>query len=213
MKVTIIYCTSNRENEDFENKIKEDLLEKSKDIPIISVSQKPINLGKNICVGNVGASGFNFLRQVLIGCEAANTQFIISAEADCLYSPDYFDFMPIKDNVCYRNNNTYLMGYRRNYFYKKNEGGTWCQVVNREFYIKQLKELLDKQPEWSTEMKNFPKEIGKKLFDSFEIFTTKYPCISIKTGKGMRKYSHSERIPINSLFYWGSGLEIRKKYL
>lgn len=209
---TIIYCTSNRENESFENKIKDDLLKKCGDIQIISVSQKPIQFGKNICVGDVGVSGFNFLRQVLIGCLAATTKYVISAEADSVYSPDYFEFIPPKDDVCYRNNNTYLMGHKRDYFYKKNEGGTWCQVINREFYIKRLQELFQGMPEWSTEMKNFPKEINKKLFDSYETFTTKNPCISIKAN-GMRKYSHSERVPIYELSYWGDSKKFRKEFL
>jgi hypothetical protein len=45
--VTILYYTSNREDESFEKKIQENIL-KQTDLPIISVSQKPINFGKNI---------------------------------------------------------------------------------------------------------------------------------------------------------------------
>jgi hypothetical protein len=156
-------------------------------------------------------------RQVLIGCKEAKTRFIITAEADCLYSPDYFEFVPERDDVCYRNDNTYLLGLKRDYFYKKNEGGSWVQAINREFYINRLEYLFEGAPEWSVEEKNFPKERGRgeDIFsdDQIQRFTTKYPCISIKSGKGMRHYSHSERIPIYELPYWGTGKEFRNTYL
>ncbi|MDP1729045.1 MAG: hypothetical protein Q8L27_02470 [archaeon] len=210
---TILYYSSNRETTEFESKIQKTLSKNCWNIPIISVTQKPIDLGKNICVGNVGESGFNMCRQILIGCENATTKYVISAEADCIYPEDYFLFIPSKDDVCYRNNNTYIMGNKRDYFFLKREGGTWCQIVNREFYIKRLKYLFEGAPTWSTKEKNFPKTRGKKFFDSFETFTTTNPCISFKSGKGMRHYTHSERIPIYSLPYWGDSKDLRKKYL
>lgn len=213
MKSTIIYYSSNQEDTDFEKKVQNTILKNSGRLPIVSVTQKPTDFGLNICIGEVGASGFNMLRQVLIACEAADTEYVVSAEADCLYGPDYFQFQPTFDNVCYRNDNTYLMGLGRDYFWKKNEGGTWAQVINREYYIERLHELFEGESKWDATKKNFPKEKGMRLFDSYEAFTTEVPCVSIKSGKGMRNYSHSERIPITNLPFWGSGQDVRKKYL
>lgn len=208
---TIIYLTSNRENFAFEAQIRADLRSKCKDLPIVSVSQKPIDLGTNICVGNVGASGFNFVRQVLIACEAAKTPFITHAEADCLYSPDYFQFMPKRLDIPYRNTNIYVQKYHQDFVCKK-QSSTFSQVVGREFYIQRLKWLLDGQPMWSTAMKNFPKEIGKQFFEAFEYFETQYPCISFKTGGGMRKHSHTNEIPVYDLPYWGNIADLRQQY-
>lgn len=217
MDTTIIYYTSNKETPEFEQRIVDSLSKTCGDLPIISVSHKPMDLGQNICVGDVGASGFNMFRQVLIGCKRAKTKFVITAEADCLYPPDYFKFVPKRDDICYRNSNTYLLGLRRDYFYKKPEGGTWSQVIGREFYIKRLEYLFEDAPEWSVEEKNFPKERdrGEDIFTSGQIerFETGYPCISIKSGKGMRHYSHSERVPIYDLPYWGDSRQFRKTYL
>lgn len=51
-KSTVVYYTSNKEHEYFENKVKKRLLKTIGDIPLISVSQKPMKgFGKNICVG------------------------------------------------------------------------------------------------------------------------------------------------------------------
>lgn len=216
MNSTIIYCTSNRESENFEDKIKASLLKNCGDIPIISVSQKPIDLGKNICVGDdIGVSGFNFFRQVLIGCEAATTPFIVSAEADCLYPPDYFTWVPPKEDVCYRNSNLYVMGHHRDYFYHKKEGATHSQIIGREYYIKLLKELFQGAPMWCVEEKNFPKERHHKqdVVDSVEYYQTENPVFQIKTGRSMRHFTHSDRTPIYELPYWGSGKEIYNKYL
>jgi len=114
MDATIIYYTSNREKPSFEKRIQENLKKNSNGLPIISVSQKPIDLGKNICVGEVGVSGFNMFRQVQIACREAKTRFVISAEADCLYPPDYFLFEPTREDICYRDTNLYVLRYHKN---------------------------------------------------------------------------------------------------
>jgi len=214
--LTIIYYTSNKEKPEFEQKIRDNILNVCGNLPIISVSQKPIDFGKNICVGDdVGITGFNVCRQSLIACEIATTKYIVVTEADTLYPPDYFTFVPPKDDKCYRNINLYVMGLRRDYFYRKIEGALHAQVINREFYIKRLKELFKDQPMWSKEMKNFPKEIHKPLFekDMFEYYKTQDPVVQIKTREAMRFHTHSERIEIDEIPYWGKGVEFRKKYL
>jgi len=216
MSATILYCTSNREKPEFEEKIRQEIIKNSGGIPIVSVSQKPIDFGLNICVGSdIGVSGFNFIRQILIGCYATNARYIISAESDCLYCPDYFRFIPPREDKCFRNTNTYLMGYGRMVFWKKREGGTWAQIVNRDFYIKRLEFLLKGQPKWDATKKNFPKEIKLPFFeeDQIEKFTTENPCISVKTGFGLRRFSHSEREDINELSFWGSGKSIYDEFI
>ena len=63
MGKTIIYYTANREKESFENKVRENILKVKGDLPVISVSQKPIDFGKNICVGDIGQNYLNAFRQ------------------------------------------------------------------------------------------------------------------------------------------------------
>ena len=212
--LTIIYYSSNREGNDFEKRVRDNILANSNGLPIISVTQKPIDFGKNIVVGDVGASGFNMFRQVQIACNEAQSTFVVSAEADCLYPPDYFTFVPERDDVCYRNDNLYVMGQWRDYFYHKKEGATHAQVVGRKFYLDRLDYLFKDAPEWSVEEKNFPKERLRKedVFDEIIYYQTKDPVVQIKTTRSMRHYTHSERIPVYDLPFWGSGREFRKKY-
>lgn len=211
---TILYCSSNRENPDFEKRIIDNLIEVSGNLPIVSVTQKPMELGRNICVTDVGASGFNYFRQILIGLREINTKFVISAEADCLYPKSYFDFVPEKDDICYRATKVYVMPDGRDYFFHKKEGSTLGQIVGRDFYLSTMEELFKGAPEWSVEEKNFPKERHKHedIFAHIERWEPPAPIVTFKTHRGLRFFTHSQRIPIYSLPYWGDGKSLRAYY-
>jgi len=215
MNTTIIYYSSNRESPEFEQRIIDNLLSVCGDLPIISVTQKPMDLGTNICVGDIGVSGFNMFRQVQIACREAKTEFVISTEADCLYPPDYFTYRPPRNDICYRDKNLYVMGDHRDYFWLKREGATHAQIIGREYYLNRLNELFDGAPEWSVHEFNFPKERHGQtdIVPSAELYETENPVIQIKTHKGMRYYTHSERVPIYKLPYWGEGKLLREKYV
>lgn len=214
----IIYYSSNREAEEFEKRIRDNVLAVKGDLPIVSVTQKPIDFGTNIVVGDVGASGFNMFRQVLIACKATDARFVISAEADCLYPPDYFTYRPPRDDICYRNKNLYVMPQHRTKFWKKEEGATHAQIVGRQFYIDTLERLFEGQPEWSVEQKNFPKEISHAkqddVFwrDKIEFYETENPVVQIKTSRSMRNYTKSDRLDRDEIPYWGKGKDFRNKF-
>jgi len=158
-------------------------------------------------------SGFNFFRQWQIGLEVAKTDLVISAEADCLYPPDYFQYRPPRLDKCYRNSNLYVMPDLRSFFFKKSEGATHAQVIGREFFLNRLNELFVGAPEWSAEEKNFPKERWKQedIFSEAEIemYESENPVFQVKTHKGMRYYTHSDRTPIPEIKYWGNGTPLR----
>jgi len=214
---TLFYCTSNMEEPEFEKKIKDNILKNCGGLPIISVSQKPIDFGKNICVGDdIGVSGFNFFRQTQIALQEAKTRFVISIEADCLYPPDYFTYRPERDDRCYRNSNLYVMAHKRATFWKKEEGATHAQVINREFYLNSLNKLFKGAPQWSPEEKNFPKERHQMsdIFPHTKIihYATKNPVVQIKTSSSMRHHTTSDRLNRDEIPYWGSAREFRNKF-
>lgn len=218
MTASIIYCSSNKEDETFEQRIRENILEKSGGLPIISVTQKPIDFGKNICVGDdIGVSGFNFFRQWQIGLVEATTDFVISAEADTLYGEDYFQFRPPSLTKCYRNSNLYVMPDHRSYFFHKPTGATHSQVVGREYFLNRLEELFEGAPLWSPEEKNFPKERWGEadVFrpEEIEFYETENPVVQIKTHRSMRYHTESKRLPIPILPYWGDGKILRPKFI
>lgn len=213
MTRTILYYSSSREDSDFEQRIINDLLEKAGDIPIISITQKPMELGQNICVGDVGASGYNMCRQILIGLYAAKTDLIIAAEADCVYPPDYFTFTPPRLDAMYRCNNLAILKYNQGFF--KKDSSTFASVIGRRHYIDLLEAHFASGTGrlWEPLLKSWPKVWGRKFLESYEEFSTEYPCVSFKTGNGMRMQTHTEPDELQALPYWGSAEDFRKKYL
>lgn len=208
--LTIIYYTSNRENPIFEDYIQRHLLSVCGNIPIISVSQKPISFGDNICVGDVGANDNNLYRQIQIGCENAKTPFVACAEADCLYPPDYFRLDPITIDSIYRYNNIYILKRSRHEFLRKE----WCegaQIAGREYLIDLIKEAMHGMQMWNEESRprmNPYREIVRQWL----WYGTDIPVISIKTGRGLRANASTlSSQGIVSLPYWGSYSRLRRK--
>lgn len=96
--LTIIYYTANRLKPFFADNVRKILLKAADGLPIISVSQKPLDFGTNICVGTENYSGVQIYRQLLIGAKAANTKYLATAEDDILYSREHFRTYSPKDN-------------------------------------------------------------------------------------------------------------------
>ena len=209
---TIIYYTSNRENEAFEAKVKKRLLEVNDNIPIISVSQKPIDLGKNICVGDVGACDSNLFRQIQIGCEAAKTPFVISAEADCFYPPDYFQFVPDESTEYYRFSPLYIL----NKWGVGDWGGFWpkstapfAQITRREYWLRELERAFTGRPRWMPHGDRYHLDLF--LAREWKSCVLKNPVLNLKTGQGMRKNTKVDGHCVQEIPYWGRGDDLRKE--
>jgi len=224
MKGAVIYISSNRENPKFESKIIEDMLGKRGDLSVYAVTQKGFESFKGATelfegipdlyetvIGDVGTSGFNFCRQLQMVVEMAKVDYVISCEADCLYSPDYFEFIPPRLDTVYRNTNNYVLPYKKDYWHPKNSQ-TAFQIAGRDFLLDRLNFLLKDQPEWDMKQKNFPKEIGLPFLEGWEEFKTINACFGIKTGKGMRNHTASGSDKVYDLPYWGKAVDVRKEY-
>jgi hypothetical protein len=73
-------------------------------IPIISISQKPMDFGHNICVGHIGASIYNIYLQILAGAKETKTEFVACCEDDALYTLEHFQHRPESDTFSYNMN-------------------------------------------------------------------------------------------------------------
>lgn len=220
-KGAIVYISSNREDPKFEGRIFKEMYGRRNNLPVYIVSQKPMDYvideidgqfdGQMEVVGDNGTSGFNFCRQLQMAVTMAKADYVISCEADCLYSPDYFRFVPPRLDAVYRNTNIYVLPYKKDYWHRKSSQ-TAFQVAGRDFLLDRLNFLLKDQPQWNTDMKNFPKEIGQSFLEGWEEFTTEYACFGMKTGKGMRNHTSSGSEKFNKLPYWGTASDVRKEY-
>ncbi|HJY98372.1 MAG TPA: hypothetical protein VJ227_01515 [Patescibacteria group bacterium] len=197
---TVIYYTSNREKEDFETKIRERLLKAAGRTPLISVSQKPIDFGENICVGDVGISDHNIYRQIQLGCLKATTKFVCTAEADCLYpSAGYFDFAPPDKETAYHYTNVWIL-YKGTHIFKKKAYSLCALFANREYLLSRLDRVLHKLPKWSLKK---PHPLFHR-YQGWTPFTNELAVVNIKTKDGMRWFTGTEEKEAKSLPFWGS---------
>lgn len=215
MKSTIVYYSSGHEDENFEKNITDDLLSKIEDLPLISVTQKPMKLGKNICVGDVGMSYINIMRQYMIGIAEAKTKYIITAESDFLYDQDYFHFVPEHDGI-YRHSNVWILHtFLKDDGFGKKGISEGAQICDRETLLKRLEVYLKCLPKWFDGNYDFDTLRMKPPFHRYPIttFRTRFSCLSIKTGRGMRRYTALlPNIPkVQELPYWGTEEEVRRK--
>lgn len=115
MNRTILYLTDNSLIEPIASRCREILVNEAGDIPIISVSQKPIALGTNICVGEIGRSWLNLYKQMMAGVESVTTRYVSISEHDCLYTNEHFRWIPPRDDTFYYNHNLWLVQWNGNH--------------------------------------------------------------------------------------------------
>lgn len=209
-QVTVVYYTANCEAPLFEAKITERLQQHAGTLPIISVSQKPMALGTNICVGDVGMSNLNGFRQMLIGAEAATTPYVLFAEADFLYPKEYFEFVPPAPGMYYYDSVWIvhrITRYGRGAFRKKMSEG--ARVCDRESFVRAYDKWLKRWPTWSRT------KIDKKCGDPFmfEEHPGRFggpPVVSFKSGLGLRYVTHHDKQGVLTLPTWGDIPTLRR---
>lgn len=128
--LTLLYATDNFLNEDTRKKVVNYLLEVTENkYPIISVSQKPIELGKNIVYGEKGKSKFNMYKQLHVGIQEVETKYVATIDDDTLYAPEHFLYRPPNDEVfAYETNCWFALPYWEYYWREHNidkRGGMW----------------------------------------------------------------------------------------
>lgn len=215
---TIIYYTANREDSAFEQKVIDDMLSKVGDMPIISISQKPMNLGQNICIGDVGFSYLNERKQILMATKLATTDYIITTESDFLYPPEYFNFKPSGDNI-YRWENIWIMWLKdrkRQNFYHKTATSDGAQIVKREFLIALLEKYLQPYPKWyeKNDREHDPRH-SPYHHVPYTLIHGENPCISIKSNFGLTYLTGVDKTPESTrenLPYWEDVKTLRAKF-
>jgi hypothetical protein len=211
--LTCIYYTSNREYEIFESKIRKTLLDTIGDIPLISVSQKPVDFGINICVGDVGISKQNAFRQLLIGAMEAKTKFICTAESDYLYPKERFEIIPERTDTIYVGYPLYVLllnsSIPRQYYLKPN-GSEGAIIAGRDTIISNIQTMLKGHDEWCSVDKELEhiSHISRKerIFYKTAIIQFKTPN-NMHIGTPFQRHRNYENLP-----YWGNSIELIGKY-
>jgi hypothetical protein len=223
--ITIVYYTANFINDYTGNAIREQLIKAKGNIPLISVSQKPIDFGQNICVGDIGRSQVNIYKQVLIGTREVKTKYVALCEDDCLYSPSHFtSFRPKDDEFAYNMNRWGLYTWSNPpIFSNKNRIVLSHCIAPRDLIIEASEERFKRFPKdedvplkFFCEFSKYENHMQIKVRNKVE-FNSPEPTIMFShkealgyDGLGERKRlgdNRCEEIP-----YWGTAKEVLKKY-
>lgn len=207
--LTIIFYTANLISEKILTPVVRSL--KRHGIPIVSVSQQPMDLGTNIVVPQA-RSLQNIYKQVLEGARKATTKYVALCEDDCLYLSEHFQFRPTK-SFAYNLNRwmLHLDGDDHVYSYRRRPILSQC-IANREALIKTLEErftLADIPDKYCGEMGCFEDKLGITKYE-YETFETKEPNLIVchKRNTSGRKYlgqdapTRTELAPYGNIDYW-----------
>ena len=218
LDATILYYTGNLEEESFAEKIRQNILKHKGNLPIVSVSHKPIDFGKNICVGVQTPCYLNIDRQIQIGLNEIKTSYVLVANDDFLYPPDYFNFKPPEPGHCYRYFGVWVCYYQRMddpkpYFHFKGfvDG---AQMVDRKLYLKQIDSTLNKflsKKKWASKNDYIDHRFSIKTDHDYT--WTGQPVIDIKTKCSINRGTSLQKKvwPKKKLPYWGSCIDLRKR--
>jgi hypothetical protein len=112
MKRAVVYYTDSILEPDLDEAVRAQITKAANGIPIISVSQKPLDFGKNICVGEKPRCYRSLYEQLLLGVEEAEEGSIVYlCEHDVFYHPSYFEFVPPEREHVYFNYNRFYWSF------------------------------------------------------------------------------------------------------
>ena len=185
----IVYYTDNRCEERIMRLVRDKLTQICNGYEIISVSQYPIDWGKNIVMPLLH-SPLSMFKQMLRGLQESDADIIFFAEHDVLYHPTHFDFTPAKKDVFYYNEHTWKVDAKTGQalFYHTKQTSGLC--AHRELLLEHYTKRLER-----VEKEGFSRSMGfepgthrpPKGVDSYkaESFWSKYPNVDIRHSSNL----------------------------
>lgn len=158
--------------------------------PIVSVSQKPIDFGKNI-VMDLERSVLSMYKQILRGLEESETDVIFMIEHDLLYHPSHFDFIPSNKNVYYYDRNVWAVcaDTGKAVFYHRNVPSLLCAY--RDLLMEHYKRKVEfveangfKSKYGFSPPKGLPKELRN---GEYKVYFAEHPSIDIRHSKALTR--------------------------
>lgn len=227
--LTILFYSSNKISDYFMDNTTKWLLRAVGDTPIISVTHKPMNLGHNICVGDIGCSAYNIYKQILIGAKEAKTKFVATAEDDVLYPKEHFEYRPSEDTLAYDINKWSIFSWTKPPVFSMREGRRTMTslIAPRDELIRTLEERYAKYPVFE----EIPTDIYKYYWGEpgrFEdhlgiskVKTIKYSCEipsvvfsheqALGFGQLGKRKAHAP-IQATTIPFWGSAKDVLINY-
>lgn len=218
--LTVLYYSANTEDPIFEANIRKSLLANIGRLPLVSVTQEPApGFGKNICVDKHYNCYANEFRQIQIGLKAVKTKYVITAEADALYPPEYFRFQPIEGDY-FRYGNVWV-----HYVRSKKKRNAWAQkayfkfysdgaqIMKKDFWLALIEKTIGDEDKWYTEKDQMDVIYRTPGTDPKFTWTSSSPVITFKTYNAVKRFTSIKKgfEPVEILPYWGDINKLRKE--
>jgi hypothetical protein len=212
----LVYYTDNQCEERIALTVRKQILKSCNGYPIISVSQYPIDFGKNI-VFPESRSHKTMFKQILKGIEEIDTDIIFFVEHDILYHPSHFDFVPPEKNKYYYNVNTWKLrskdGQALHYLTQQVSGLCAYRELLLEHYKTRVarveKEGFTRKMGFEPGNHSFPRGIDNY---KYEIWRSEYPNVDIRHGGNLtgsrfkkRQFRNKpkEWLMVDEIPFWG----------
>lgn len=139
----VLYYTDNRIDETIMRACQTQIKWGIVNVPLVSVSLKPIDFGYNITL-QAERGYLTMFKQILAGLQALNTDIVFFCEHDVLYHPLHFDFVPSRRRLIYYNTNVWRVRYPDGHaLYTNSTAQTSGLCAYRETLIEHYKKRVE----------------------------------------------------------------------
>lgn len=221
--LTVIFVTANLLPKHFVEVHRATLLQAIQGHELITVSRKPMNLGKNI-LDTGEKSHLNMYLQMLNAAKVATTPYIATAEDDVLYPKEHFSFYrPPLDTFAYNMHRWSLYTWKPKLFSMKRRKSNCTLIAPRELFIEAWEERFRKHPydqyprQWVGEVgrNNLERWLGVTQRKSVEVWS-ETGVIHINHPDGtditMGKRKKLGEVKATEIPFWGKALDIAREY-
>lgn len=215
--ITLLYYTASTIEETLGENVRKHLLSVKGNLPLVSISQKPLNFGKNYFIGEIGRSYYNCYKQILTGAYAVKTKYIACCEDDTLYSMEHFSHRPSNEQVFSYNKNMWYC--EETEFWTKGWTGMLSCIVGTQYLIDTLKSRFDKYSEeihhHSSRFFRTFQEPGRWDKTKTEYWESKIPIVTFNYFNAMGGKAKSvAHMPKSKqiLEPWGDCWDLKKQY-
>jgi len=216
--LTLLYYSANTIEDTLGENVRKHLLSVAGDkYPIVSVSQKPLDFGKNYFVGEIGRSYYNCYKQILTGAYAVDTLYVACCEDDTLYNIEHFAHRPSSDTVFSYNKNMWYC--EETEFWTKGWTGMLSCIVGTQYLIDTLEPRYKRYPEEikTRDYHYFKEFVEPGRFDKAkaEYWESTVPIVTFNYFNAMggktKSVAHPPKATLD-LEPWGNCWDLKKKY-
>lgn len=177
----IVYYTDNNGDQNLYDIVRKQIDHARGNIPVISVSLKPLAFGKNIVV-DAKRGNLTMFKQVLIGLESIETDIVFLCEHDVLYHPSHFDYVPPENSYFFYNENVWRLqaGTGQALFYYARS--TSCLCAYRDLLIRHYCKRVSYIEKNGFQRKKIGYEPGRRGLDAHRTKTywSSHPNVDIR---------------------------------